>query len=226
MSFSKFEPGCSRHPKLLAAGPLASWFWFCAIDHCSTHLTDGVLGVTSAKDVAPSLSAQQRAAAIKVLVKVGLLEVIDGGWMVHDYLKHNDSKSQVEADRASARTRWHRWKQSQHTNAAANAVATPLANALATPLLTDLSFTPSYSSKNNLVSGSPPRGDAAPSPAAPEGAPSPRPSGPVTETSGLAYLASAPRQLTREEQLEALAKLTGTPVDELRAAAAKLRKPS
>lgn len=87
--------GISRHPKLLAAGAEAAWLWVAAIDYCRDQLTDGFLPEHAVHTL--GLFRSQPTKLAFRLVEVGLLEACEGGWKVHDYLDHNDSRNDVKA---------------------------------------------------------------------------------------------------------------------------------
>lgn len=92
MAWVRIDDQAPRHKKMLRAGPAACWLWVCGIAHCQSQLTDGfipteavpLLGVT--KGVKPLLDK---------LVEVGLFEVTDGGYRVHDYHDYNASRDQA-----------------------------------------------------------------------------------------------------------------------------------
>jgi hypothetical protein len=93
MPWVRIESSVSRHPKFAIAGPAASWLWLCGVAYCQEGLTDGFipesalnfLGVKNAKPL------------VSLLVKAQLWEVVDSGWLVHDYLEHNRSAEDVRA---------------------------------------------------------------------------------------------------------------------------------
>jgi hypothetical protein len=122
MSWSRFVPGFSRHPKRLQAGHVASWLWICSVDYCTEFLTDGWIPQKSVHTLCPTIGRKALRKAVLKLLEVGSWESLQGGYRVHDYLRHNSSKSQVEEDQEQARKRYHKWK----SNAVSNAEPTPL----------------------------------------------------------------------------------------------------
>lgn len=80
----------------MTAGPAPSWLWLCGVAYCKESLTDGFipdealqfLGVKKAKQLAHHL----------VLAK--LWDHIEGGFRVHDYLKHNADAETIKAHNA------------------------------------------------------------------------------------------------------------------------------
>lgn len=91
MAWLRIESSVSRNRKFVKAGPGPSWLWVCGLAYCQEGLTDGFipleaidfLGVKSARHLA------------KHLVAAGLWDAVEGGWQVHDYLKHNRPASDV-----------------------------------------------------------------------------------------------------------------------------------
>ena len=92
MAYIQVEASVRTHRKFLKAGPAASWLWLCGMGYCQDGLTDGFipfealdyLGVKAPKNLKSKL------------VEVGLWELVEGGWQVHDYLQHNKSASHVD----------------------------------------------------------------------------------------------------------------------------------
>lgn len=102
MTWVRIDEGFPEHPKVIAAGPLASWLHVCAIAYCNRQLTDGFISAA----VLPRLSDGRRTRShAAILVDVGLWEVVDGGWLIHDFLTYQPSKAKVEAERSAARER-------------------------------------------------------------------------------------------------------------------------
>lgn len=110
MSWVRFVPGFSRHPKRLKSGPISSWLWACSVDHCVEHRTDGFLDAAIIPSLCGALTGSALKRAVENLVAVGSWARVDGGYMVHDFLRHNLSKAQVEEDMELARQRQRRWQ--------------------------------------------------------------------------------------------------------------------
>ena len=90
MSWVRFDDGFMRHPKVLAAGRDARDLYIAAMFHCGTHLTDGfimapALPLIAAEAGVPYDEANTQALASR-LVEVGLWQMVQGGYQVHDYL--------------------------------------------------------------------------------------------------------------------------------------------
>jgi hypothetical protein len=86
------------HPKVVLAGPQAAWLYVAGLCYCSRHLTDGVIP----KALVPRLT-DFRGSAAKKLVEAGLWDDEGDVYRVHDYLLHQESRSEVEAKRQARR---------------------------------------------------------------------------------------------------------------------------
>jgi len=102
MTWVRIDEGFPEHPKVIAAGPIASWLHVCALAYCNRQLTDGV--ITTAV-LARLSDGRRNTAHAAALVEAGLWEVIDGGWLIHDFLHYQPSRAKVESERAAARER-------------------------------------------------------------------------------------------------------------------------
>jgi len=79
------ESSVRTHPKFLSAGPEASWLWLCGLGYCQDGLTDGFIPASAIE----FLGVKNAAELADRLTTVRLWDVVDGGWRMHDYLKHN-----------------------------------------------------------------------------------------------------------------------------------------
>lgn len=87
--------------KLRRLCPSALGVYAVAISYCSDVLNDGVM---SEDDVIYQLDATEE--DIEALLKVGMFERLeDGSYRIHDYLKHQSSREQVETKAEGARNR-------------------------------------------------------------------------------------------------------------------------
>jgi hypothetical protein len=93
MAWMKLETAVARNRKFVKAGPGPSWLWVCGIAYCQESLTDGFIP----EEALPYLGVKSAANLVKHLVSAGLWDIIDGGWMVHDYLQHNRSSADIDA---------------------------------------------------------------------------------------------------------------------------------
>ncbi|HEX9413816.1 MAG TPA: hypothetical protein VF916_09970 [Ktedonobacterales bacterium] len=90
------------HPKVMAAGPLASWLYICGLTYCARYLTDGFIPAAQVRKLADVENASALACR---LVDADLWHETEGGYLVHDYLNYNPSAEKVRADRAAAKAR-------------------------------------------------------------------------------------------------------------------------
>lgn len=89
---------------MIKAGLVGVGAWFRMLSHCATYLTDGEV------DDAVALSIAGKRRVLDRLVAVRLLDRTEAGYRVHNYLKYNPSRAQVEAERASKNERQSRWR--------------------------------------------------------------------------------------------------------------------
>lgn len=71
------------------------------LSYCGDNLTDGFVDSDTAEFVL-DITTQELGA----LRQVGLIESVDGGYVIHDYLEHNRSRQQVMAKRKRERERY------------------------------------------------------------------------------------------------------------------------
>lgn len=112
MSKLELDDQILNHDKFVLAVKRAGKFggdivfmWLGIRAYCGQRLTDGFIPTEMLGEVRGPLDPKQREAAVKALRDIGLLETVDGGLQMHDYLQWSRSKSQVLADRARARER-------------------------------------------------------------------------------------------------------------------------
>jgi len=89
---SLFEFGFTHNRKLRRLSDVAFRLWVTAIDVANEDGTDGLVTPDSI-DVftkAPK-TGKERETAIAELVDGGLWHPVDGGWVIHDFLKHQES---------------------------------------------------------------------------------------------------------------------------------------
>lgn len=96
-----------NHPKLDLCGDL---YPFCftafvsSLCYCQVHLTDGILTKRRAVQIAAQSSITDPEDVVTALIGAGLwIEREDGSIEVHDYLKHNRSREEVERIRDANR---------------------------------------------------------------------------------------------------------------------------
>lgn len=77
--------------ELARSGRMDSVGAFCmALAYCGDHLTDGFVPRRAMLYVIGATSEQ-----IRALCDVGMLEEVDEGWLIHDYIEHNRTREQV-----------------------------------------------------------------------------------------------------------------------------------
>jgi hypothetical protein len=102
MTWVRIDENFPEHPKTMAAGDDAAWWFVCALAYCNRQLTDGLIPAATVR----RLTNHKHPIALAMkLVEVGLLERTDDGFMVHDFLNYQPSKASVEDDRRKARER-------------------------------------------------------------------------------------------------------------------------
>lgn len=125
MTWIKLVDTFPDHPKAALAGYRAGWLYVCGLCYCSRHLTDGVIPRSIVARLTDLPSPLKHAAH---LVSIGLWEVHEEGWAVHDYVAHQTSREDVETKREATaeRVRKHREKVSCNsvTNGVTNADVT------------------------------------------------------------------------------------------------------
>lgn len=96
MAWVRIDDQVPRHQKFLNAGPAAAWFWVCGVAHCQSQLTDGFISTAALPMIGVPRGYQKLA---DHLVHVGLWEAVEGGYTVHHYHDHNDTKAEAIARR-------------------------------------------------------------------------------------------------------------------------------
>jgi hypothetical protein len=91
-----------ENPKVLAAGEDAALLYIQGLSYCSRNLTDGSIPTPALRNLTAKRDAKT---LVRVLVREGLWSETATGWQVHDYLKVQRSREQVEAEREKARER-------------------------------------------------------------------------------------------------------------------------
>ncbi|WP_026239555.1 HNH endonuclease [Parafrankia discariae] len=93
MPWFRISDDFTDHPKVEAAGSEAVGLWVRLGAYAARQLTDGVIP----GPVALRYGDQH---LIDRLVAVRMLDVVEDGWVIHDYLGHNPSRAEILADRA------------------------------------------------------------------------------------------------------------------------------
>ena len=122
MPWVKIDDATPLHPKVIHAGAQALGVWLACLCYAQRTLSDGFIPI---KDLPYLLPGAQVHRAMKRLVKERLMEVVPGGYRIHDYSDFQPTREQVLAERKANRERQHRW-QARHGNGASNTLLTPL----------------------------------------------------------------------------------------------------
>jgi hypothetical protein len=139
MPWIKVDDQIAHHPKFMAAGAVASWLWVCGQSYCARYLTDGFVPESALPTLGNVTNPKAHA---QTLVRVGLWELAEGGYRVHDYLQFQPSRADVEErrrQRANAgrkgglRSGHTRSRGGRDASSAAEAPAKQLASALPRP---------------------------------------------------------------------------------------------
>lgn len=100
MPWAKLDDRFQEHPKVRkawSACPASVGLHVMAITYCAGNLTDGAVPAAWVESQFRRVRDEQ--AATSALVAAGLWAVGDDGWLIHDYLDHQDSKAKVVAKR-------------------------------------------------------------------------------------------------------------------------------
>lgn len=112
MPWFKVDDRAHGHPKVMAAGTAAYGLWTRCGSYSAEHLTDGIVPKSVARMYGTATMSRR-------LVDSGLWhshghdcprceQPPKGDYVMHDYLDHNPSRQEVEAEREAARTRMKR----------------------------------------------------------------------------------------------------------------------
>lgn len=97
MAYVRLDDSVMDNPKMLALSDRAFRGWIWGLCYAQRHLTDGFLPLGA-------LTATVKRGTHELMAR-GLWAVADGGFQIHDYLKHQDSKEVVEGRKGRARDR-------------------------------------------------------------------------------------------------------------------------
>lgn len=100
----KLDCNFADNPKLQAVGIHAAWSYLRGLAYCMSHLTDGAIPYKVAHQIASKQSIK-RLTSIRIPGEFPLWLNSGSGYQVHDYLKHQKSKAQIEQRRKSTHGR-------------------------------------------------------------------------------------------------------------------------
>ena len=141
MSWVKLDDQYPDHPKIVDVGPLGMALHVAATCYCARYLTDGFvpakvinrlinfdgISITESNGVS---NAVTNISVTEQLTRAGLLEKVDGGYQVHDYLEYNPTGEQVRAERERNKDRQ---KQYRDRNGVSNGVSNGIINDAPSP---------------------------------------------------------------------------------------------
>jgi hypothetical protein len=146
MSWAKFDDQYYDHSKIVEVGPLGMALHTAATCYCARHLTDGFVpaamlprlinldGIyTMSNGVSNAVTNKQ---ITDELTRVGLFEVVPGGFRVHDYLDYNPPAEQVKHERAENAARQASWKATHPKKHTTNAVSNGISNSVTNGTIT------------------------------------------------------------------------------------------
>ena len=102
MTWVKLDDNFPGNDKVLAIGADAFRLYVEGLCHSARHLTDGFVSNGALSRLwTPSIAPE--------LVTAGLWAVVDGGYVINDYLEFNPSREKVETEREKAAERKAKW---------------------------------------------------------------------------------------------------------------------
>lgn len=114
MPWARLDDKFHSHASTLIAGLEANGLFARSLSYCADHLTDGLM--TDAWLKSQGVSPARARALVQRLEAVGVVQQIEDGFLVVDYLKYNPSRDKVlaarearqAAGRKAAEKRWKR----------------------------------------------------------------------------------------------------------------------
>lgn len=100
--WAKIDDNLWAHPKWVSLPDSAKALWVTALSYCACYETDGHVPTQTLPTLSPS---KHRNRAIGALVKAGLWDPVDGGYVFHDWERYQLTKAQKDAERKDKRDR-------------------------------------------------------------------------------------------------------------------------
>lgn len=100
------DDGFYEHPKAHAAGPLGRDMFLASLCYARRNQTDGFIPLTEISRLTTGINRPGRIA--KRLVRIGLWEQSDGGYVIHDYAAHQPTRAISDSERQRNRVRQRR----------------------------------------------------------------------------------------------------------------------
>jgi len=133
MPWVKLDDGFPFHRKSILAGKDGRALYVTALCWTSGQLTDGFIDAAAIAMLAATSDVANAEANAKQLVNVGLWEVVDGGYQIHDYHDYNPPASKVKAIRRARSEAGRRGGIASGSKRQANAQANASANSKRNP---------------------------------------------------------------------------------------------
>ena len=96
MAWARIDDNFFNHPKVRNAGKDAVIFYLAALCHSNAFLTEGFIQDAMIELIGVQSFQKKPVQLAERLVDCGLWERVDGGYLIHDFLKYNHSKAEVE----------------------------------------------------------------------------------------------------------------------------------
>jgi len=115
MAWVRLDDGFFGHPKAQAIGQRGRELYLSALCWSSQNLTDGHVPATAWRRIGADAGVKPGSvrSLVGTLVGAGLLHENGDGWVIHDFLDYNRSRSAVLAEREAARKRQARHRHEQ-----------------------------------------------------------------------------------------------------------------
>lgn len=96
------------HPKIVGLSKAAIGCYALALSYASGNLTDGFVPDSYVRSLDPNHQSLTKRSPFARLIAAGLVNKVDGGYAIRDYLDYNPTKAQVVEKRRLARERMER----------------------------------------------------------------------------------------------------------------------
>lgn len=206
MPWARLDDDFILNEKLFAVSSDAKVLWFYSIGYSNKNLTDGSIRQHALPVVAAMAGVKDYEAAAAELVGARLYERIEGGYLVHDFLKFNPSREDVLKQREENAKRQAEWQ------ARKRGEASDLSDIIDEPPNTDTNTV--ANTVSNAVSKSAPVPVPVPDPV-PDPVPVPRPEATRTPPQAAARRDAPPKPVpAQREAFGRLVELWGKPAND------------
>ena len=96
MAWARIDDNFFSHPKVRKAGKDAVMLYMAALCHCNAYLTEGFIADEVLELIGVQAFQTQPKKLAEQLVECELINRVEGGYQIHDYLKYNYSRDKVE----------------------------------------------------------------------------------------------------------------------------------